>query len=240
MSDDDTIRPSWACVLCPPPKGPAWWPADNGYRTCSRCLDSLREQLSDISRRYLMLDPRPGGAPEQGGRGAPGFGSRAPGSVHIMAMRDRRSSPDARVWIGKDGRVHQEPERPPLSVWGVLDGVCWSIAEARGVNGPDSAADVHELTRWADRHLDWLTRQELVVDVAGDIRLLLAQLKPVTGEPSKAKVGHCPNETEGGTACGAILRAPTSGDVISCRQCGREWPRPEWEHLGRLIGQLSA
>lgn len=153
-------------------------------------------------------------------------------------MRDRRSSTVAHVWVGKDGRVHQEPERPPLSVPGVLDTLAWDVAELRDQEGPSPRWTVHQLVTYLDANLDWSTRQTSVVELSDALRALAAQLRPVTGEPSRPKVGRCPNpDPETQAECGAPLRAPTSGDTITCKSCGRTWERPEWEHLGRMINQ---
>ncbi len=87
------VRPTFACLTCPPPaEDRLWRPADGGYRTCAPCLDRLRTTLRDVVARYLRLSARPGDAGDVG-RGSPGFGSRPPGSPHVMAMRDRRSKP---------------------------------------------------------------------------------------------------------------------------------------------------
>lgn len=241
MHDTQTLieRPQWACILCPPPRQAGHWrPADPGYRTDSPCLDRLRERLQDVVRRYLLLNPRPGANGDHRGRGAPGFGSRAPASDHVIAMRDPRSSAVAHVWLARDGRVHQEAERPPLSVFVVLDTLAWDVAEQRGIDGPEPSATVPELGRWIDRHLDWITRNDIAADVDQAVRGVLAQLKPVTGEPGRKHVGECPNtidDEDGTRECGARLYAPLRGDSIRCNQCSREWPRSEWLRLGDLL-----
>lgn len=243
VDSDPSERPSWACVTHrPPPAGREHVKADDGYKTCSPCLDRIREDLRDVARRYVLLDPRPGASGEHGTRGAPGFGSRSPGSVHVMAMRDRRSSRVARTWLGRDGRLHQESERPPLSVHGVLDTLAWDVAEARGIEGPHDRADVCELTRWLDAQLDWATRQDSAAELARALRELLAQLRPVTGDPGRRYVGHCPSTIDDGEAtreCGTRLYAPTNGDTIQCTACDREWPRAEWLRLGDLLGEAA-
>jgi hypothetical protein len=235
----DAQRPTRACLLCPPPReGAAWRLADDSYRTCSNCLDRLREALKDIVKRYAQLDPTPGASGDHGGRGAPGFGSRSPASEHILCMTDRRSSPVARTWLGADGRLHCESERPPLSVHNVLDTAAWAIAEERGIDGPDVTATVDELTRFIDAQLDWATRHEIVVDLWADLRALLAQLKPATGEPGRRHIGLCPvviDEGEHTRECGARLYAPLKGDEIQCRACGEVWPREKWLRLGDLL-----
>lgn len=236
---DTLARPATACVCCLPP-GPsrAWRQADPGYRTCSNCYDRLRELIKDVVRRYWLLNPAPGNSGEHGGRGAPGFGSRAPASDHVIAMRDRRSSAVARVWVARDGRVHQEAERPPLSVHNVLDTIAWDIAEQRDVTHPGDRADVAQLARWIDGHMDWLTRQDAVADVDRQLRELVAQLKPVTGEPGRRHIGTCPNTIDEGEttrSCRARLYAPLRGDTITCVSCGRPWHRPDWEKLGKML-----
>jgi hypothetical protein len=199
----------------------------------------VRETLRDIVRRYGELDPTPG-AGFDGGRGAPGFGSRSPASDHIIAMLDRRSSPVAHTWVGGDGKLHRELERPPLSVWSVLDTAAWGIAEERGITGPDPAADVGDLVRWIDAQLDWVTRRELVVELDGDLRGLLAQLRPATGD-QRVRIGTCPNLPEHAEQeCGAPLFAPLRGDTIRCGACGRTWPRPTWERLGQMLQEGRA
>jgi hypothetical protein len=237
--DDTLTRPANACLICPPPRKVGYWRmADPAYRTCSGCYDRLRDLLKEIPQRYLLLDPRPGSNTEHGTRGAPGFGSRAPASEHIIAMRDRRSSAVARTWLGHDGRLHQEHERPPLSVHNVLDLIAWDIAEARTLDGPNAALDVHDLCRWIDNHTDWITRQPAVEDIHHMLRDLLAQLRPVTGDPSPRHIGLCPNTVDDGDTtreCAARLYAPLRGDSIRCNTCSREWPRSEWLRLGDLL-----
>jgi hypothetical protein len=231
-------RPTTACLTCPPPREQRnWRPADPGYRTCASCLARIRDTLKDIVRRYLLLTPRPGASGDHG-RGAPGFGSRSPGSEHVIAMRDRRSSPVARTWLGADGRLHQESERPPLSVHGVLDTIAWDIAEARQQHGPDERSDVPQLARYIDVNLDWATRQPGIAELDQQLRHLAAQLKPVTGDPGRRHIGTCPvviDEGQHTRECGARLYAPLRGDEIECGSCGERWPREKWLRLGDLL-----
>lgn len=220
-------RPSTACLLCPPPSGTRRWRlADPHHRTCELCLDRLRENLKDIGARYFALTPMSGSCGELGGRGTPGFGSRPPGNLHIMVMRDPRSSADAHVWMGGDGRVHQESDRPPLSVWSVLITEATDIAERRGFDDFDPGLwTVDELVRWLDKQLDWVTRQETVSEFGAAMRTLLGQLKPVTGDALRF-IGRCPTEIEEGEhvrICDARLYAPRDGDTVRCGACGRSW-----------------
>lgn len=284
-TSDSLSRPSWACLLCPPPSSTREWrPADQGYRTCDQCLDRLRETLHEVTKRYYKLDTRPGANADLESRGAPGFGSRAPASEHIIVMRDRRSKscevaydgtvytewqtvddPDndveawsrrlpkgvegpleppgkytkaREVWFAADGKGHQEQARPPRSIHGALDSMCTMVAEDRDMTPPFGT--VADLSRWLDKQLDFVTRQDWVPDVVNELHELLAQLKPVTGD-KRQKIGKCPNtldEGETSKECGAWLYAPTQNakdETIRCRSCGREWPKSEWIGLMDLL-----
>lgn len=234
--------PADRCRLCPPPReGRPWRRSDPGYRSCSDCLDRLREHLAEVGQRWRVLDPRPGASGEHGSRGAPGFGSRAPAVDTVIAMQDWRSVRTACTWRGSDGKVHHESERPPLSVPAELYTLAHFVADARKMTGPDPL-DVSTIVRWLDAQLDWVTRQEGVATFARVIRELRAQLRPLTGEPRPKHVGECPNTINEGAhtrECHTPLYAPLKGDTIMCRACGRKWLRPEWETLGLLLQQKT-
>lgn len=234
---DDAERPDWACHTHPRPRGGNWTPADRNYRTCAACLDRIRAELAEVRQRYAALDPRPGHSAEHGTRGAPGFASRAPGSDHVIAMRDPRSRPGAVTWRGSDKRLHRESTQPPLSVPGALAAIATHVHRHRGLTTPVPTG-VDDLARWIDSHLDWITRQPDVALHAELIHRLATQLRPVTGEPGRRPIGRCPNTLDsptGVTECGVRLYAPLHGDTIECRACGRQWHRPDWERLGLIL-----
>jgi hypothetical protein len=237
---DRPERPDSACVLCSPPDDDKEWRrAHVGYLTCDTCYDKLRELLAEIVERYLRLNPRPGAGVDTSDRRPPGFGSRSPANDHVIAHRDPRSSRVARTWRGGDGKLHREPEHPPLSVWGVLDTLAWDVAELRRIQGPIRVGSVPDMAQWIDRHMDWITRHPRVVEWRVSLRELNNQLKP-----ARIKVGVCPrtiDEGEHTTECGAPLFAPSpdaTDDTIWCpnyQHCKGKWPRPEWEKLGQLL-----
>jgi hypothetical protein len=250
-SDDDTPRPqrpTWACLLHSPPTGDQHWVrADDGYVTCEGCLAKLRKNLADVADRYNRLDPTPGATGETGTRGAPGFRSTPAASLHIVALRDHRSSTEAHIWRGADKRIHAESTRAPASIRSVLETEAVNIAELRGMDLP--TGDVADLVRWLDRQLDWLTRERIVVEFAAVIRGLRTQLMPVTGDP-RIWVATCPNIiTADGhqVECGANLYYPSSGDTIMCGNppCKRKWHRTRWngdspDCLSQLIADRRA
>lgn len=249
---DALERPGGACLLCKPPLGTrSWQRAYSGHLTCELCEDKLDRALREIADRYEKLDPRPSGSQASDGTPRPpGFESRAPASEHIIAMMDPRSSEVARVWIAADRRVHQESERPPLSVYTMLLREVYEVAEQREMSLPDPCERVRHLTDWLLRHVEWITRQEAVVDFADVLRLLNRQLRPVTGDKPRRPLARCPNQVNE-TTCGGSLYGPASlsSSVIRCAACGGTWERgkpstasdlDEWEFLGAMLGAEAA
>lgn len=235
----ENAPPADRCLLhAPPREGRPWTLADEGYRTCSDCLDRLREQLREVATRWAALDPRPGASGDERSRGAPGFGSRSPAADVVVVVRDWRSTRVAQVWVGSDGKVHCEPERPPLSVPAELWTLAVHVADARTMTGP-THMNVATIAAWLDGQLDWVTRQEGVAAFARVVRELVTQLRPLTGEPRPKRVGTCPNTVDGESEhpreCAAPLFVPLKSDTIRCNVCGREWEREEWLNLGRLL-----
>lgn len=277
MTDPDpTSRPTDACLLHRPPlDGHHWTRATDGYTTCDRCLDRLRDLLRELDQRYLILTAAnrtlPGAT--AGIRGAPGYGPRSPSDDRAIAMTDPRSKTwevswdrieyiwdpladttltpgqlgppagayvDQRaVWTAADGRGHTEQPNPPRSIPSALASLAALVAEMRGHTAPPPGRSVYDLTRWLDQQLDWITRTDWVVELAAEIRDLVNQLKPYSGD-ERHLIGHCPNTIDTGdttTACGARLYAPVRGDTITCSNpaCRRQWPRSEWLRLGDLL-----
>jgi hypothetical protein len=155
--------------------------------------------------------------------------------------------------VGRDGRVHRESERPPLSVHGTLATQAWSIAEHRDPGnpaGPDDRADEFGLLRYIKANLIYATRHaELVVDLDRAVRDLLGQLRPVTGD-ARRRIGLCPAtipnddpatvEEMPDRRCGSVLFAPVQGsDAIVCQTCETHWDRAGWLHLGDLLMQAD-
>lgn len=235
MSEPLIERPSGACQLCRPPLDQRWRHAAPGRQICESCHEQLSDTLQDVGRRYYQLNPRPsgsGGAHDE--RGAPGFSSRPGGNLHIIAMRDTRSSTVAHIWVGGDGRIHSESEHPPLSVVSVLETEAYSVAELREY-GHQPPGTVYELVRWLTVQLDWISRQTFIADFDAALRELQHQLQPVTGSP-RIWISVCPNtitDAEDNTRnCTGNLFAPGDDAThIGCSTCGRRWGRPEWVEL---------
>lgn len=219
----------------PPWPGRPHTPADPGYRTCTPCSTRIHGWLSpltvteegwpdNIPGLYQLLDPRPGvvGA----GRRVPGYASRSPANDHVIAMRDPRSVRDPR----------QPLSVTPHSVPGTLTSWCQELADARGTAAPREWA-VPVLAAYLDAHLDWLTRQDWIPDLATELRELHTQL--YQGRRSWRRIGRCrcPGLTDTGT-CGAALFASLDAGVVRCWACGAQWERDRWLHLGNVLAAL--
>lgn len=191
-------RPGGACVthLSPRP-GWSWRRADDGYRTCTDCYNTLHRWLTprgtdadgrpdNIPHLYLVLDARPGsGGP---GRRAPGFASRSPANDHVLALGDSRTV--------------QVTDTDPCSAEAVLrQWVMWVWDERyddEALDGKDYRkrrrelpTTVHSAAVWLDNQLDWLTRHEIISDFHLELRELRRQLRNATGGKGQPPVGHC-------------------------------------------------
>lgn len=245
---DALERPQGSCLLCRPPLGTrSWRRAYSGHLTCESCEDKLSLDLREVADRYEKLDPRPSGMQAPDGMPRPiEFESRAPGSDYIIAMMDPRSSSVAKVWVAADRRIHQESEHPPLSVYTMLLCEVYDIAEQREMSLPNPCERVRHLTDWLLRHVEWVTRQDAVVEFREVVTLLNRQLRPATGERPRKPFASCPIDECDGPLYGP---ATISSSMIRCHKCGQTWERgkpsadpnlDEWEHLGAMLGQEAA
>jgi hypothetical protein len=225
--------PRGVCLTHPRPRpGTPPEPAAPGWVTCRGCHQYLHGLLCPLTRDgdgrpasipglYATLSTIPGLNPP-GGERLGGFGPRSPANDHIIAMRDPRSA-----WVRRGD---------PHSVPGVLAG--WVARVLTEHPGVPPARSVPVMSAWLGENLDFAVRRPWVVELHADLTALLVQLLAVN-EPRRG-IGRCPNTiTEGDTTrvCGAMLYAPTRGDVIECWavQCQRKWTRREWLGLSDQI-----
>lgn len=197
-STQSSRRPVVACLTHHPPKADRpWRRADPGYRTCSACYDRLHRWLSlsgvdedgrpdNIAALYLGLDAARGNPGP--GRRSPGFASRPPGSDHVMAMRDARTV--------------QVDRTDPCSATAILRAWVTYVWDERYDSAALDRRDYRHRRRnlpasvdtavvWLDRQLDWLTRQEVIIELDSELRELHRQLRAATGGAPSRPVGHC-------------------------------------------------
>lgn len=193
------------CVLCPPTRARVARP---GGQTDWVCHEKLSASIFEITTRFAQLSARPGAGSMDGGRRAPGFGSRPPVNLHNAALRDPRTAP------AELGETHSPLNfmltwtkwirltrgQPPVGYGGSLDPVVVLDLEAQ----------------YLTTSLDWITRQHWVTTFAEQMRAVRSQLRAATGAPNPRPVGTC-----GKPDCGHPLFPPREGDMnIQCGGCG--------------------
>lgn len=182
------------CVLCPSQRPR---PSRVGGVTCEPCIDALARDLGETVSRYGLLDASPSGGISDGGRRAPGFGSRPPGKVHVMALTDDRTS------ASELGEL--QSAQAMLRDWANY------VAQNRGM--AEARRDIEAAGIFLVANLDWITRQEWVVDLHAQLRVVLNQLKSATGDTPLGKCGVCAN---------AIFAPPRGEVVMVCEWCGEQ------------------
>lgn len=219
----DDQRPERAlCVLGCRSRSGYPFPADNGYLTCDRCATRLRATAVEIPPLYgQIMDPdvllyreSPGGRPPKG------YHSQPPASLHLMSLRDPRTT------CAEPGDLHS-----------ALNVVWWYATKVRELHGlpapalrPTVAGEVSTLLF----HWDWIMRQRWVPDFARDIREVHTQLAHAIpgGDTAPKRVGSCTHlldstdEERGRRVCGQSLYLPTTGKTITCGGCGHQY-KPE-------------
>lgn len=242
---DELVRPESGCLTHRPPKdGEEWAGAAAPYLICDGCAATIRSWLTDgttkdgqadnIPDLYAALDPT--NRVETNGRRSPGFGSKPPASVHVMAMRDRRSNflwhEDGLVyvwaleklpegvhgplrgsyvdktvaWLGADGKWYRD-DAPSVSIAHVLGCLAWRVAEERTVTPP--LPHPADLCEFLDRHLDWAARQPWITELHTDVRRLIGQLHTATGNPKPKPVAWCIQILDDGQDCDTPIYMPT-------------------------------
>lgn len=249
-------RPAGACLTHRPPSGDRpWRRVDDHYRTCSSCYDQLHRWLSpasvdddgrpdSIPGLYAFLNPRP--VVGDAGRRRPGFGSRSPALDHVICIRDRRS-----VQV-EDGDPYSAPGL--LTSW-----VQWVWEERYEVTALDQLdyfqhrarlpTTVETMCLWLDQQLDWITRQETVIEFYDELRALHAQLRSATGDGGQPPVGWC-IELVGDAECGAPIHMPRQSPrapdepirdlpELKCGRCGSRYSGTRILRL-QIAGEVRA
>lgn len=208
------------CAVCG-----AHRPSD-GHVLCERCADAYLDDLAEVETRWPMLDANPGKAGNESGRGAPGFHSQSPGSVHVMSMRDPRS---------KGHAVRDDPEceekAPPPSVLAVLRTQATIVRVERAFRGitPNNVADC--ITFLRAQH-DWITRsREWAPALCQNMRDLRLAIQRATGVRKPKPIGKCIEYVDDEHMCMAPIYMPETEPrgrdesvrdmpPVQCSRCG--------------------
>lgn len=196
------------------------------YRVCVRCTETFLDHLDEVIERYPQLDANPGKGGDDSGRGAPGFRSTAPGSVHVMTMRDRRSKDHA---VADDAEC--EEKNPPLAVHGELREICGRIVSEREFSRTDNLATVEQCCRFLGGQADWIARSDNGSVFMERVSRLRGQLRRATGVKPPRPIGKCIEYVDEEHMCLAPIYMPETeprGDdesvrdmpPVQCRKCG--------------------
>ncbi|MGH3094583.1 MAG: hypothetical protein ACRDMV_01115 [Streptosporangiales bacterium] len=182
---------------------------------CGRCYTRLAEALDDLPVTYALLEHvlEPGSVQLDDGRRKRGKRADAPVPVRldVVAYRDHRGT---------------------ASVVALLESWARLVREERGLTQPTAPATVVGEASFLRTHLDWIARQDWIIDMWNEILDLNRQLTQAIGETNPKPVGDCPE-------CGGPLWPPKTGDAIRCTSCPAQWTRDQWLWLGRVIGETA-
>lgn len=203
------------CLLCL-----RRWAAE-GFRTCERCGEDVRDALDDIVRLYpLAVDDALGPTSTASARSSSTYRSMPPLDLDRLDKTERLAAEDV---VGT------------LASW---------AAQVRTLTGqparrerPTVSSEVAALVRmWP-----WIRKQELIGDLARDVLQMRATLSRLAREGhGHIPIGPCPITTpdpQTGTPrrCGQLLHARRGERTVRCPRCGTPWPRLHWPDLGAAL-----
>ncbi|SDZ55330.1 hypothetical protein SAMN05216215_109720 [Saccharopolyspora shandongensis] len=199
--------------------------AEPGRYTCEPCAERMRRWLREIDDYAATLTTAPGRGGD-GGRRSPGYGSRPPANLDVIAALDPRSV--AHV-IGPD-----DTDDATRSIIGTVNRLCgWVHSELRRLDA-DHHAPPRELTitrgtGWLRGYIDWCTRQVWADDLADDLRELHAQVQRLAGNSTRP-LAPCWD-------CGGPLWPVGDTDTLAvrCGDCGNSYDGLDLLNIGQRL-----
>ncbi|MGW1680534.1 hypothetical protein [Saccharopolyspora sp. NPDC002376] len=164
--------------------------AEPGRYACEPCAERMRCWLREIDDYAATLTTAPGRGGD-GGRRSPGYASRPPANLDVIAAFDPRSVGHV---IGPD-----DTDSATRSIIGTIGRLCgWVHSELRRLDA-DHHAPPRELTitrgtGWLRGYIDWCTTQPWADDLADDLHELHAQVQRLAGN-STQPLAPCPDCT---------------------------------------------
>ncbi|WP_263251616.1 hypothetical protein [Saccharopolyspora rosea] len=178
--------------------------AEYGRYCCGACAETMRRWLRDIEDHAATLDATPsrGG---KNGRRIPGYGSRPPARLDVIAARDPRTVSHA---IGPD-----DVDGDVRSILGTLTGLARWIAEEADDLRPTHTPTITSEATYLRGRIDWASTQPWIDELADDLRDLHHQVASLAGT-TVSPVAPCPD-------CDGPLW-PVGDDTtgVRCGHCG--------------------
>ncbi|RKT85617.1 hypothetical protein SAMN05421805_12780 [Saccharopolyspora antimicrobica] len=183
--------------------------ADLGQYCCGQCVNTLLRLLGEIDDYATALDPTPrrGGTV---GRRSPGYGSKPPARLDVIAARDPRSVPHA---VGPD-----DNDEDLRSIIGSVTALARWVAEECDDQRPLSPPTVASETAYLRSRILWATGQQWIDELAEDIRELHTQARRLSGDALPSPAAPCPD-------CEGPLWPVGDADTIAvrCGVCGTSY-----------------
>lgn len=183
----------------------------------------LTNTLDDIQTTTALLPYfiEPGSTPDQNTRYARGIDPAAPIRLEVVALWDRRT-------------IAQNPD-DLTPVLAILEAWAQLIRDERNLQTPKTPDTILSTTSLIHTHLDWLTTQTHITDLAHELRQIKTALHSAIGDHAPKPVGRCPVvHPDTGECTGPLYQDRYGGMSVSCRRCGEVWDETELRRLGLM------
>jgi hypothetical protein len=213
MADRGRWRLSPECLICSTPDRPR--PADPGTNTCLRCFGRILGRLYDLEQWVPTLDPTP--QVRGGSRRAPGFASRPPVNLDVVAALDDRTVP-----------TEEDPNR---AIVAGVHGIAAAVRYQLRIGCPCLPLSFFGELAWLRGHLVLVAGLDDIAEIDDDLRELHDQVRRLAGEQKPQSVATCVNTIDLGEhteQCkGSVYPhdwVDVAGEVhrgVRCRDCAR-------------------
>lgn len=198
--------------------------AVDGLLVCPGHRRWLADTLDDIVITYALLPHfyEPGTAVDDGQQVR---GKRvdppAPVRLDVVALLDRRT-------------LAQHPG-DLVPVLAVLEAWAALVRDERNLKTCRTISTVTREVGTLIAHLDWITAQAWVPDMAAELRDVKSALHSAIGDHAPRPVGTCPVVHPDTGECGGKLYQDRYGGMsVTCRRCGETWGETELRRLGLM------
>lgn len=199
-------------------------------RICGHCEALLHAWLTKIPNDYGILPEfLEHGTTEQnpGSKLTKRPEAPAPMRLEVVDLLDTRLG---RIWQGT------APAKDRRGVAGTLQSHVNRLRDERHLTEKHDDTDVAAACALLDRHRLWLSEQEWITDLFGDIRDLHRRLADAVGDYRRPHIGHCHIDTDAGPCRGKLYASKYGG--VRCVRCGATWDAAHLRQLG--LAQAAA
>lgn len=190
----------------------------------------LSKALSELPAAYnqLHLFQLPGSRPsDTGSKQRHGtLSTRAPLVLEVLDLLDRRHKNDVEPTrdnyeLDKMAASRRQGVLPTLSQWvRLVDGELWDSDVSH--SEPSDTPTVDSECSWLHGHVDWITEQPWLNEMADDLTRMLKDCTLITGTDEHTIKMTCTN-----LGCGWPVTEEADGAWYRCTGCGRSWGRLE-------------